>query len=241
MEENKKIVKNRRQTMFSIHARIALHSNYGFGTKERSKVLSDYQEIKDRINIAMADEAYRTVLETSPEIDKDFKLKKAVIFGISAHINRNLQYGEDQYYVHLHLAYKFAKKYIYLLPDDEMRHNVLCAMWLHDTIDDCVVTYSDIKKHFNWHIAEIVYLLSNNKGRTRSEKNDPNYYASMVEDQYSVFSKICDRLSNAFSAKTESPSKFQMYVKELEAFESRLYIKSVDFSDMFVELKEILS
>jgi (p)ppGpp synthase/HD superfamily hydrolase len=241
IERNVKKDTGKRQTMFSIHARINVNQNYEFGSKERSKVLSDFQELKDRINISMADEAYRTVLEKSPEIDKDYKLKKAVIFAISSHINRNLLYGEDQYYVHLHLAYRFAKKYIHLLPEGEIRLHVLQAIWLHDTMEDCSITYNDLLKHFNRDVAEIVYLLSNNRGRTRSERADDNYYATMRESAGAVFSKICDRLANVLNSKIEESSMLEKYKSELPKFEERLQTPSADFSEMFNELKEMLS
>ena len=44
--------------------------------------------------------------------------------------------------------------------------------------------------------AEIVYALTNDKGRTRDERAGAHYYAGIRETPYAPFVKLCDRLAN---------------------------------------------
>ena len=44
--------------------------------------------------------------------------------------------------------------------------------------------------------AEIVYALTNDKGRSRSERAGEHYYAGIRETPYAPFVKLCDRLAN---------------------------------------------
>ena len=44
--------------------------------------------------------------------------------------------------------------------------------------------------------TEIVYALTNDKGRTRSERAGEKYYQGIRETPYAPFVKLCDRLAN---------------------------------------------
>jgi hypothetical protein len=44
--------------------------------------------------------------------------------------------------------------------------------------------------------TEIVYALTNDKGRTRAERAGENYYKGIRETPYAPFVKLCDRLAN---------------------------------------------
>jgi hypothetical protein len=44
--------------------------------------------------------------------------------------------------------------------------------------------------------AEIVYALTNEKGRTRHERAGEKYYKGIRETPYAPFVKLCDRLAN---------------------------------------------
>jgi hypothetical protein len=44
--------------------------------------------------------------------------------------------------------------------------------------------------------VEIVYALTNDKGRTRAERAGEKYYKGIRETPYAPFVKLCDRLAN---------------------------------------------
>jgi len=65
-------------------------------------------------------------------------------YAFKAHANVNHLYNDNPYSVHLVMVAYFANKYIDLIPD-QCRQTVIDACWLHDTIEDCRLTYNDVK------------------------------------------------------------------------------------------------
>src|SRR5574344_752894 len=98
-------------------------------------------------------------------------LTHAIKYAITAHSDTHHKYDDAPYSVHLALAAHYGDVFSYLLPEKD-RENVLSALWLHDTIEDCRITYNDLKAVFGTEIAEMVYAVTNNRGRTRSERAD---------------------------------------------------------------------
>ncbi|MBQ7510164.1 MAG: hypothetical protein IJT53_04580 [Prevotella sp.] len=74
----------------------------------------------------------------------------------------------------------------------------------HDSIEDARMTYNDVKKGARlfmnddqaYMAAEMVYALTNDKGRTRAERAGEHYYAGIRETPYAPFLKLADRLAN---------------------------------------------
>lgn len=76
--------------------------------------------------------------------------------------------------------------------------------YYHDSIEDARLTYNDVmKRALEWMkgdqalmATEIVYALTNDKGRTRAERAGEKYYRGIRETPYAPFTKLCDRLAN---------------------------------------------
>ena len=76
--------------------------------------------------------------------------------------------------------------------------------YYHDSIEDARLTYNDVKKSAQQWLdgeqailaAEIVYALTNDKGRTRAERAGEHYYQGIRETPYAPFVKLADRLAN---------------------------------------------
>lgn len=246
MEDNKeKNVSTGDTTMFELHAKICKLHGYDVGSSQYSNIFEEYHKYIDKINIDFCNEAMIYLKAMFPEIITDMKLQKAVVFGVSAHINRNLRYGKKPYFVHLSIAYTFAKKYGFILErlgfTDEQILSVFQAIWLHDTIEDCAITYNDVLKNFNKDVAEIVFLLSNNRGRTREERADENYYNEMSEEVGAVFGKLCDRLANVSYSSNSGSDMYHRYGKENKHFTESLGVANkFIFREMFEEIEEML-
>ena len=142
---------------------------------------------------------------------------KAMIFAIEAHTSTNHTYDNKPYSIHLIMVVNMARKYIDIIPAI-LQDEVLSACWLHDTIEDCRLTYNDIKKEFGEYVAEIVYAVSNDKGKNRSERAGNKYYDGIRRTGWATFVKLCDRLANIkYSSETKS-RMLQVYQKEQEHF-----------------------
>ena len=121
----------------------------------------------------------------------------------------------------------YGQKYLDAIPD-QCWETVLNACWLHDTIEDCRLTYNDIKQVAGYEVAEIVYAVTNDKGKNRKERAGENYYKGIRETAWAKYVKLCDRLANVkYSADTNS-RMIEVYRKENESFLSGLMSGSAD-------------
>jgi (p)ppGpp synthase/HD superfamily hydrolase len=99
--------------------------------------------------------------------------------------------------------------------------SIFAALWNHDTIEDARVTYNDLKSRFGKFTAELVYAVTNEKGRTRKDRANDKYYNGIRETEYATFIKLCDRIANVRFGKSFG-GKSDMYRKEQVAFEEGL-------------------
>lgn len=165
--------------------------------------------------------------------------KLAKYWAIRCHAAANHIYGDHlPYSYHLQMAATFAKKYLDIIPEED-RVAVISAAWCHDTIEDARQTYNDVKKVIGEKAADIVYAVTNEKGKTREERANDKYYNEMKLVPNAVFVKLCDRLANATYSRETNSSMINKYRKEQPHFEEMLYDER--YKDMFDELNEILN
>jgi (p)ppGpp synthase/HD superfamily hydrolase len=154
------------------------------------------------------------------------------------------------YSFHLDMVVHQANKFISLIPDvklrpensfsnDRLRDSIIVACYAHDSIEDARLTYNDIKERCSEEVAEIVYLVTDNKGRDRSERKNDVFYNHLKKNQLAVFVKLCDLIANVkFSLLTNS-SMYNKYKAEYSGMKSHLYTKEYDV--MFKYLEQLLS
>lgn len=172
--------------------------------------------------------------------DEWFEVEKVKNFAIKAHRATNHCYGKYPYEFHLFMVCNQVLEYKHLLSQDDFIL-ALKAAFLHDVIEDARVTYNDIKKKFGIPVAEIVYALTNNKGRNRDERADDSYYNGIRTNPLFIFVKLCDRLANIKFSKygeysfTNSPlqskskpsSMYYKYKKENVNFTEKLQVPDI--------------
>lgn len=102
--------------------------------------------------------------------------------------------------------------------------------YYHDSIEDARQTYNDVMKTARRWLTEeqaltateIVYALTNDKGRNRAERAGEKYYEGIRQTPYAPFVKLCDRLANvAYSCISDDPLNMRMkqvYIKEMPHF-----------------------
>lgn len=150
----------------------------------------------------------------------DAMIKKAMEFAHKVHSNKS--YDEYPYFKHLEDVYKVGVEHGL----NEVDHlDVLVSLWLHDCMEDCGISYSDLKKNFNEEIAENVSCVSdNNTLRNRKEKKEESY-PRIASRPDSVVIKLCDRIANMrHSISQGTGSSFDsMYKKEYKLFRWNLH------------------
>ena len=114
--------------------------------------------------------------------------------------DNTLPYGH-----HLSMVADAAIKYGHEVIDDEADIlPVIFAAYYHDGIEDARLSYNDVKTVARKFMddghsvmaAEIIFALTNDKGRSRKERAGEHYYAGIRETPYAPFVKLCDRLAN---------------------------------------------
>lgn len=145
------------------------------------------------------------------------------------------------YGFHLDMVVNWVRKYIgEVCTDEKDVLPIYFAAFYHDSIEDARLTYNDVMKtalqlmdkEQAYLATEIVYALTNEKGRNRAERANEKYYAGIRETPYAPFVKLADRLANtsyAFSKGTaDSLRMSKVYREELPGFLEALKAESDD-------------
>lgn len=189
-------------------------------------------------------EAKDKVVKSLNDVDKRYQafsselVSKARDYALLSHNSTNHQYDGLPYEVHLQMVYGYACKYIMLVSDADYARDILAAAWAHDVIEDCRQTYSDVKLVIGERAADIVYALTNEKGKTRKDRANEKYYEGIRCTPFATYIKLCDRLANVKYSKETGSRMFEMYRKENLYFTGALWDKS--YEKMFDALNNYL-
>ena len=151
---------------------------------------------------------------------------------------RQVYGGYLPYRYHLELALAISDKYIWMIPEKD-RDLVRGAVVAHDSLEDCHITYNDLKSRFSTELADIVYAVTNEKGKTRKERANAKYYEGIRKTKYATFVKLCDRMANVLYSCMFGSQQFEMYKKENSDFEQELWINGIDEVFMFRDLRQL--
>ena len=168
-------------------------------------------------------------------------IEQAKDFANLAHNSVNQTYMGAPYILHLRLAQNVAERYINGYTEEVFKENLLAAVWLHDTLEDCHhVSYNTLKSSFNIKIANLVYAVTDKKGRNRKERKD---FESILATKGATFVKLCDRIANVEAGIIFKGDQLEMYRKEQFNFALQLYPQDGDevLERMFYDLDVILN
>jgi len=146
------------------------------------------------------------------------------------HWNTNHMYDKYlPYEFHLRMVVNVANKFMdliipksYIHPENPNYENIILSAWGHDLIEDTRTSYNDVGENLGFDVAEIVYALTNEKGKNRKERGNDKYYEGIRTTENAVFVKLCDRIANVQYSKMTQSRMFQMYKKENEGFMEHL-------------------
>jgi (p)ppGpp synthase/HD superfamily hydrolase len=166
-------------------------------------------------------------------------------FALTAHReNHQLYDGYLPYEFHLRLAVKTATEFVgVLVPHAYELEDILSAVWCHDVLEDTFRTYNDLKEGVNTNVADIVYAVTNEKGKTRKERANAKYYEGIKATEYAVFVKLCDRIANVTYGRyiAFNDKLYQMYQRENDKFLQALAGKQLDqLTPMVAHLRHLL-
>lgn len=144
-------------------------------------------------------------------------VKKAEFFARGAHAGQH--HGERPFWTHPRAVADNLRGFFHqfeledeleLLPDA-----MVAAAWLHDTIEDTPTTYQDIKHLFGHLVAETVWAVTDEMGRTRHERKEKTY-PKIFASPSSTLLKLADLKANIEASVKHKSKQLQMYQKEWE-------------------------
>jgi (p)ppGpp synthase/HD superfamily hydrolase len=147
------------------------------------------------------------------------------------------------YEFHLRMVNNVYEDFQHLL-DEELNDYCGKAVWAHDTIEDTRVSYNDVKNQLGDEVADIVYAVTNDKGKNRKERAGDRYYEGIRNTPGAVFVKLCDRIANVQYGKMTKSRMFEMYKKENPEFIRQLGVgqgTSIKYGDMFIYLNNLFN
>lgn len=137
---------------------------------------------------------------------------------IDRHAETNHMYDKYlPYEFHLRMVHKVGEQFQHLLPET-VRVLILLSLWGHDLIEDTRTNYNEVVKHLGSFVADIIYALTNEKGRNRKERADEKYYKGIRDTEYADYAKLCDRIANVQYSKMTQSSMFKKYKAENPEF-----------------------
>jgi len=186
---------------------------------------------------------------------------------IDQHESTNHKYdGYLPYEFHLRMVVQVFNEFKNLLPEmlftceeevhrniwetkDETLRVIELACWGHDLLEDTRVSYNDIRHRLDMcsdhnvtYVSDIIYAVTNEKGRTRKERANDKYYEGIRNTPGAVFVKLCDRIANVRYSKMTKGSMIEKYRKENEEFMTQLGYSgqpSQLYFSMFYELNKL--
>lgn len=152
------------------------------------------------------------------------------------HAHSGKFYDGYPYVYHLDMVYKWFDGCFSSLPSEKF------AVYFHDTIEDCGLTYNDVKdyagKYFTYlndyqklddhllerveELADAVYRLTNLRGKTRKERQSDEWYDSLVQSPLAVKIKYADKLANLTHSIEVGSSMEGVYRKEWPEFHQKI-------------------
>lgn len=153
------------------------------------------------------------------------------------HARVNQYYDNHPYIFHLHQVFENLVEFgCDVFSDQRDILPVIFAAYFHDSIEDARLTYNDVRDIAReymsddqaWLAAEIVYALTNEKGRTRSDRANDSYYKGIQQTPYAPLVKACDRLANYNYAWFTKSKMAKMYKDEMDKFISHITVDTVD-------------
>jgi len=142
---------------------------------------------------------------------------------IDRHKQTNHYYDEYlPYEFHLRMVAQVAEDFKHLIRFKDIMLTafdiIKLACYGHDLIEDTRTSYNDVKEVLGEKVADIVFALSNEKGRSRKERANDKYYEGIRLTEGAQFVKLCDRIANVQYSKMTKSRMFDVYRKENEEF-----------------------
>lgn len=142
---------------------------------------------------------------------------RAMYFAQTRHAGQ-LYNEEVPYTVHLDNAVSVAARFGF-----DKDAAFMCAVRLHDIIEDTRTKYSELNTRFGEDVAELVFAVTDELGRNRKERHDKTYPKLKKAGARAIALKLVDRIANVEYGLADKTGKAGMYAEEFPEFVKALY------------------
>lgn len=125
-------------------------------------------------------------------------------------------YGNLAYAVHLQDVYNVL---LPLFGDNDV---VMKAALCHDLLEDTPITYNDLRSQVGEATADVVYDVTNELGKNRTERAERTY-PKIAANPLAVIVKVADRIANTRYSQSQGSSMYRKYCAEYPKFRNALY------------------
>lgn len=98
---------------------------------------------------------------------------------------------------------------------DPNNADVICAAYLHDTLEDTDTTYDELVKEFGPRVAELVYEVTQ-----EGSKDNYGYYFPRLKSKDAILIKFADRASNIARMDAWPESRKEQYLNKSKFWRS---------------------
>lgn len=171
---------------------------------------------------------------------------------IKAHADTNHMYDEYiPYEFHLKMTKQVAIDFQTIPVTIGKLGIIMNACMGHDLIEDTRKNYNDIlaylmtcdehyTKEYALEVVEIIFALTNEKGRNRAERANAKYYGGIRALPLAKYIKMCDRIASVRYSILTKDSKISMHRKECSHFLSEMQLEPM-YQPMIDHLDELLN
>lgn len=154
------------------------------------------------------------------------------------------------YSFHLEMVHLQGEKFFHIIEDIINKHyknivsysDISSMLYGHDSIEDARLTYNDLKSKYGQYVADVIYLCTDFKGKSRTERKPEQYYQELSQNKLALFVKLCDIIANIkFSLLTNS-TMYQKYKIEWALTKRKILGNGnlSDFKEMIVYINSLL-
>lgn len=141
-------------------------------------------------------------------------ITKAALFAAKAHAGQVRKYSGDPYIVHpIHVAHMVAT--------GGHSPEMVAAAMLHDTVEDCGVTYEELRQQFGHEVEDLVFWLTDppkgTSGLNRAQRKAACRERMEIAPADAQTIKYADLLSNGPSIVANDPDFAKVYIGEMTA------------------------
>lgn len=173
---------------------------------------------------------------------------KETIFNLHD-IKCNHKYADiHPYSFHLECVLKQAELFIGLVADEGDKKLICYAAISHDTCEDARISYNELVelvkygylqselnhnrlRTFPIEVADIVYAVTDEKGKNHGERKNDKYYKELSENKLAVFVKLSDIAANTLYSKLTGSTMYKKYKSEFGKFKEKCWVE--EYAEFF--------